>query len=88
MDKIIRKCVSCAKVHDREFMYKITYSKNDKKLYLNPSSKIVGHSIYVCPNSSCIKDCIKKKKIQKLFFKYNVLNIEDIEKELSEINEK
>lgn len=57
----IRKCQGCAKVSGRENFIKITL--NNGKLYINPSSKILGRSMYVCPDIKCIKTLIKKKRI-------------------------
>jgi len=45
-NKINRKCQGCAKLLDRENLIKITLY--DGKLYINPSSKILGRSTYVC----------------------------------------
>jgi len=57
----IRKCQGCGKISNREDFIKITL--NGGKLYINPTSKILGRSLYVCPNIQCVKTLIKKKRI-------------------------
>ena len=52
------------------------------KLYLNPNSKVLGRSAYVCKNKECINKLIKKKILK------NALKINDltqIEQELLNI---
>lgn len=62
MSKITsRKCQGCAKISDRRDFIKITLFEG--KLYINPNSKTLGRSMYVCPDVSCIKNVIKKKRI-------------------------
>lgn len=62
VNKIYRKCQGCGKLSDRETLIKITLS--DGKLCLNPSSKTLGRSMYVCLDPNCVKNVIKKKRIQ------------------------
>ncbi|MBR2069223.1 MAG: YlxR family protein [Candidatus Gastranaerophilales bacterium] len=72
---IERKCHACNLKQDRTLMIKIT--KLPAGLKINPSSKELGRSIYVCKNIECIKKLIKKKRI-KTALKYN--NFEEIER--------
>lgn len=74
--KIERKCQGCNKIFDRKELIKITKLK-DGTLKINPTSKELGRSIYVCKNPDCIKNLIKKKRI-KLGLKYS--NSDEIEK--------
>ncbi len=77
---IERKCQGCNLKQDRSLMIKIT--KLSSGLKINPTSKELGRSIYVCKNIDCIKTLIKKKRI-KTGLKYNNQEqIENIEKEL------
>lgn len=71
-----RKCQACAKVLDRCDLIKIT-KLNDGTLKVNPSSKELGRSTYVCKNPECIKLFIKKKRL-KTTLKFS--NPEEIEK--------
>ena len=78
-----RKCQGCAKISDREDFIKITL--NDGKLHINPSSKIIGRSMYICPDIKCIKNVIKKKRILTSLKFRNFEEISDIEKKLLDI---
>ena len=70
-----RKCQACNTKQDRSLMIKITKTKDGLKI--NPTSKELGRSIYVCKNIECIKKLIKKKRI-KVGLKFN--NQEEIAK--------
>ena len=65
-------------------MIKITKLKNGT-LKVNPSSKELGRSVYVCKNPDCVKIFIKKKKL-KTALKYSnmdeILKTEEIIKSL------
>ena len=74
MNEIKRKCQGCLKLINRNELVKIT-KLPDGTLKINPTSKELGRSVYVCPNSECIKIFIKKKKI-KTALKYS--NMEEI----------
>ena len=77
---IERKCQGCNIKQNRSLMIKIT--KISQGLKINPSSKELGRSIYVCKNIDCIKTLIKKKRI-KTGLKYNNMDeISRIEQEL------
>ncbi len=78
--EIIRKCQGCAKTADREDFIKITL--NNGKLYINPTSKILGRSLYVCKNAQCIKNLIKKKRIAGALKFKNFEEIQTVEAEL------
>ena len=62
MKKIIqRKCQGCLEIKDRDELIKIT-KLPDGVLKINPNSKELGRSIYVCKNEECIS-LIKKKRV-------------------------
>ena len=61
-------------------MIKITKLKEGIKI--NPNSKELGRSVYVCKNSDCIKKLIKKNKIKTSLKYSNIEEIEKIEQEL------
>ena len=75
-----RKCQACNIKQDRSLMIKITKTKDGLKI--NPNSKELGRSIYVCKNIECIKKLIKKKRI-KTGLKYS--NQEEIAKTEQEL---
>ena len=62
-------------------MIKITRFSNGV-LKINPSSKELGRSLYVCLNLDCIKNLIKKKKLKTALKCSNVDEISRIEEEL------
>ncbi len=84
MKEILRKCQACLELKDRNKMIKITKLKNGT-LKVNPSSKELGRSVYVCKNPECVKIFIKKKKL-KTALKYSntdeILKTEEIIKGL------
>jgi len=81
---IKRKCAACKMIKNRQELIKIT-KLQDGTLKINPTSKELGRSVYVCKNEECIRKFIKKKMI-KMGLKYSNQNeIEKIEKELSEM---
>lgn len=77
---VTRKCQGCAKISDRENFIKITLC--DGKLHINPSSKILGRSLYVCADIKCIKNLIKKKRIMTALKFKNFEEIQTAEAEL------
>lgn len=77
-----RKCAACKKLQDADLMHKITKNFETGELFLNPNSKVLGRSVYVCKNEECIKLLIKKKRI-KFALKTNDLNaVQEIENAL------
>ena len=83
--EIKRKCAACRTLKNREELIKITKLQNGL-LKINPTSKELGRSVYICKNPDCIKKFIKKKMI-KVALKYsNQAEIERIEEELSKLS--
>ena len=80
--EIKRKCQACQKVIDRNSLIKITKLQNGT-LKINPTSKELGRSVYVCKNEECIKLFIKKKRL-KTSLKYT--NLDEISKIETELN--
>lgn len=77
---VVRKCQGCAKILDRENFIKITL--NEGKLHINPSSKVLGRSLYICPDIKCIKNVIKKKRLMTALKFKNFEEIQTVEAEL------
>ena len=84
MREIKRKCQGCSKIQDRSLMIKITKLSNDL-LKINPSSRELGRSIYVCKNAACIRNLIKKNKIKTVLKYKNLEEISRIEEELKKM---
>ncbi len=79
MKEIKRKCLACNKLFDRKNLIKITRLADDS-IKINPTSKEIGRSVYVCKNTECIKLFLKKKRIKNLKC--------ENQKEISKIEEK
>ena len=47
-------------------MIRITKSRTEKELVVNPGSKIFGRSVYVCKSNECINNAFKKGRLFKL----------------------
>lgn len=88
MDKqkiILRKCEGCKQLINRQDMIKITYTKTPEAgLVINPDSKTMGRSMYVCKAKDCIKNVLKKKRVCHALKCKNSTDIEKAEKYLSE----
>ena len=76
-----RKCQGCFEIKNRNELIKITKLENNC-LKINPNSKELGRSIYVCKNPDCIKILIKKKKLKTALKYSNMDEISRIEEEL------
>ena len=79
MNEIKRKCQGCFKLINKDELIKIT-KLNNGKLKINPSSKELGRSVYVCKNIECVKILIKKKRIKNALKYSNQDEISRIEK--------
>lgn len=76
--EILRKCQGCLKLINRDELIKITKLSNGE-LVINPNSKELGRSVYVCKNAQCIKQFIKKKKLKTALKSSNMSENEKIE---------
>ena len=77
---IKRQCRACKNLKNREELIKITLFNDN--LFINPDSKTLGRSVYVCKNEECIKNLIKFKGIKKGLKLNNDLKIKEIEEQL------
>ena len=57
---MLRKCVGCNKLIERNKLIKITKNHKDGKIIINPDSKTFGRSAYLCYNQNCIEAALKK----------------------------
>lgn len=76
--EILRKCQGCLKLINRDELIRITKLSNGE-LVINPNSKELGRSVYVCKNAQCIKQFIKKKKLKTALKSSNMNENEKIE---------
>ncbi len=79
-----RKCQACMKIQDKKQMIKITKTQNGE-IIINPNSKQIGRSCYVCKNSECLKIFIKKKRLQKSLGVKDIKMVEEIENSLKKL---
>lgn len=84
MKEIERKCQGCLKLFNRDELIKITKLPNGT-LKINPNSKELGRSVYLCKNPECLKIFIKKKKLKTALKYSNMDEILKIEEELKSL---
>ncbi len=77
--KFKRQCIACACIKDKQDLIRITKDFQLNDIKINNEKKYQGRSVYICKNETCIKNAIKKKKIEHLL-KVNLA--ENIKKEL------
>lgn len=63
--EILRKCIGCFTLNNRDAMIKITRESSSGKIFINPNSKIFGRSVYLCYNNLCVENSLKKNKLSK-----------------------
>ena len=73
-----RKCQGCKELKDADLMHKITREFKSGKIYLNPCSKILGRSAYVCKNKECIKALLKRKTLKNALKTNETSQIEEL----------
>ncbi len=80
---VMRLCISCRKVYDRQNLLKIT--KDHKRGIM--FHKGMGRSAYICKSKKCYSDSKIKKKLQKALKTFlNPKFIEIFEKEITSYN--
>lgn len=65
-DKFLRQCCSCRAFFEKVSLIRITKDYKDGCAKINNDGKIYGRSVYICNNSECIGNALKKKKIEKI----------------------
>ncbi len=58
---ILRRCVSCRKLLDRQQLLKVTRDHKDGVVIQGG----MGRSAYLCPNEDCFEDARRHKRLQK-----------------------
>ena len=58
---VLRRCVSCRKLMDRQQLLKVTKDHQDGVVLENG----MGRSAYICPNESCLEESWRRKRLQK-----------------------
>ena len=63
---VLRKCVACGKIAQRDEFIRILTDYKTGKVIINPNNKEFGRSSYICKNIECLKLSIKKKRLKTL----------------------
>ncbi len=58
---ILRRCVACRKLLDRQQLLKVTRDHLDG-VVLDGG---MGRSAYLCPNEVCLEEALRRKRLQK-----------------------
>lgn len=64
-----RECIGCGEKFQRQALLRIV-NKNGQILF-DPTGKSEGRGAYLCKNTECLNECIKRKKLNRAF-KQNV----------------
>ena len=62
---VLRKCAGCGEIKERSELIRILRSNTTGELIIIPTSKHFGRSSYLCYNKDCLKNALKKRKLQK-----------------------
>ena len=62
--KFLRQCVNCKEYKNKQDLIRITKDFIGGNIQFNNNNQINGRSVYLCKNSECIKEALKKKKIE------------------------
>lgn len=79
---VLRKCTGCGEIKDRSDLVRLMKDHKTHEILINPDSRHFGYSLYLCYNNECLKNALKKKRIQRKI-KQNIS--ENILEELSAI---
>ena len=58
---ILRRCVSCRKLLDRQKLLKVTRDYQDGVVLEGG----MGRSAYLCPTEACLEESCRRKRLQK-----------------------
>ncbi len=58
---VLRRCVSCRKLLDRQKLLKVTRDYQDGVVLSNG----MGRSAYLCPTEACLEEAWRRKRLQK-----------------------
>ncbi len=58
---VLRRCVTCKKVEDRIYLFKVTKDYKDGVILDGG----MGRSAYICKNETCLNEAWRRKRLQK-----------------------
>ena len=71
---VLRRCVACRKVIDRNQLFKVTKDHKDGVVIEGG----MGRSAYICTNETCLEEASRRKRLEKALrckLNYNVIEI-------------
>lgn len=68
---LVRKCIGCFQKFERQELIRLLKEYQTGQVVINPSNKQFGRSCYICKKQECIKNALKKHKLNK-FLKINI----------------
>jgi len=75
--RILRRCVVCRRVGDREEFFRIV-RKKDGEIVFDPDFREFGRSAYLCKRKECVEKVFRRKKLEKS------LRVDFIDKDVKE----
>lgn len=64
---IMRLCIACRELNDRDQMHRIMTEYKSDTLILNPNKNQFGRSVYLCRSEQCIKKIKKNKRFKGIY---------------------
>ena len=58
---VLRRCVACRKLIDRQELWRVTRDHQDGVVL----DQGMGRSAYLCPNEACLEEALRRKRLQK-----------------------
>ena len=58
---VLRRCVSCKKLINRNQLLKVTRDYKDGVILAGG----IGRSAYICPTETCLEEALRRKRLQK-----------------------
>ncbi len=81
---VLRRCVACRKVVDRQQLFKVTRDHQDGVILDGG----MGRSAYLCPSETCLEEAWRRKRLQKaLRCQVNLKVIEVLKERLNQTND-
>ncbi len=62
--KFLRQCACCREYKTKDELFRLTKDHRTGEIVLNNENIAQGRSIYFCKNEKCIREILKKKKIE------------------------
>ena len=81
---VLRRCVTCRKLLDRQLLWKVTRDYQDGVVLEGG----MGRSAYLCPDEVCLEEALRRKRLQKaLRCQVPAIVVEMLQKRLNHCND-